>query len=41
MFFRDNGGGPWIYIVDVLGRSETLVPTPSYESDPAWGPLQD
>jgi len=43
MFFRESGGsgGPKIYMVDVFGRSETLVPTPSYASDPAWGPLQD
>jgi TolB protein len=43
MFFRDSGGGggPKIYMVDVFGRSESLVPTPSYASDPAWGPLQD
>ena len=43
MFFRENsgGGGPKIYMVDVFGRSETLVPTPGYASDPAWGPLQD
>jgi TolB protein len=43
MFFRDagGGGGPKIYMVDVFGRSESLVPTPSYASDPAWGPLQD
>jgi TolB protein len=43
MFFRDSGGagGPKIHMVDVFGRSETLVPTPGYASDPAWGPLQD
>ncbi len=43
MFFRESGGagGPKIYMVDVFGRSETLVPTPGYASDPAWGPLQD
>jgi TolB protein len=43
MFFREasGGGGPKIYMVDVFGRSETLVPTPGYASDPAWGPLQD
>ncbi len=43
MFFRDSGGagGPKIYMVDVFGRSEFQVPTPSYASDPAWGPLQD
>ncbi len=43
MFFRESGGsgGPKIYMVDVFGRSESQVPTPSYASDPAWGPLQD
>jgi TolB protein len=43
MFFREasGGGGPKIHMVDVFGRSETLVPTPGYASDPAWGPLQD
>jgi len=43
MFFRDSGGqgGPKIHMVDVFGRSEFTVPTPSYASDPAWGPLQD
>ena len=41
MFFRDSGGGggPKIYMVDVFGQSENLVPTPGYASDPAWGPL--
>ncbi|MBM3651969.1 MAG: Tol-Pal system protein TolB [Alphaproteobacteria bacterium] len=43
MFFRDSGGGggPKIYMVDVFGRSEVQAPTPSFASDPAWGPLQD
>ena len=42
MFFREagGGGGPKIYMVDVFGRSEIIVPTPGYASDPAWGPLQ-
>ncbi|MHB8886689.1 MAG: Tol-Pal system beta propeller repeat protein TolB [Methylovirgula sp.] len=41
MFFRDPGGnsGPHIFMRDLFGRSEFLVPTPSYASDPAWGPL--
>ncbi len=41
MFFRDPGGeaGPKIYMRDLFGRAEFLVPTPSYASDPAWGPL--
>jgi TolB protein len=41
MFFRDPGGdgGPSLYTVDVSGRNEQLLKTPSYASDPAWSPL--
>ncbi|MBV8838895.1 MAG: Tol-Pal system protein TolB [Alphaproteobacteria bacterium] len=39
MFFRDLGQGPSLYTIDVTGRSEQKVPTPSYASDPAWSPL--
>ncbi len=41
MFFRDPGGqsGAKIYMADIFGHGEFLVPTPSYASDPAWGPL--
>jgi TolB protein len=41
MFFRDSGGsaGPKIYMTDIYGHGEFLVPTPSYASDPSWGPL--
>jgi TolB protein len=41
MFFRDPGGnaGPSLYTVDITGRNEQRVPTPSYASDPAWSPL--
>jgi TolB protein len=41
MFFRDPGGeaGAKIFMTDVFGRGEFPVPTPSYASDPAWGPL--
>ncbi|HZY13255.1 MAG TPA: Tol-Pal system beta propeller repeat protein TolB [Beijerinckiaceae bacterium] len=41
MFFRDPGGqsGARIYMMDVFGRGEFPVPTPSFASDPAWGPL--
>jgi TolB protein len=41
MFFRDPGGdsGASIFMIDVFGRAEFRVPTPSYASDPAWGPL--
>jgi TolB protein len=41
MFFRDPGGqsGAKIFMIDILGRGEFAVPTPSFASDPAWGPL--
>jgi TolB protein len=41
MFFRDAGDttGPSLYTIDVTGRNEQRVPTPSYASDPAWSPL--
>src|SRR5215472_9351716 len=41
IFFRDPGGtaGPSLYSVDISGRNEQRVPTPSYASDPAWSPL--
>jgi TolB protein len=41
MFFRDPGGnaGPSLFTIDVTGRNELKVPTPSYASDPAWSPL--
>jgi TolB protein len=41
MFFRDPGGeaGAKIFMTDVFGRAEFPVQTPSYASDPAWGPL--
>ncbi len=41
MFFRDAGGsgGPKIYMTDIYGHGEFLVPTPNYASDPSWGPL--
>jgi TolB protein len=41
MFFRDPGGdaGPSLFTIDVSGRNELKVPTPSYASDPAWSPL--
>jgi TolB protein len=41
MFFRDPGGnaGPALFTVDVTGRNEQRVPTPSYASDPSWSPL--
>ena len=41
LFFRDSGGtgGPKIYMTDIFGHGEFLVPTPNYASDPSWGPL--
>ncbi|HTK12159.1 MAG TPA: Tol-Pal system protein TolB, partial [Xanthobacteraceae bacterium] len=41
MFFRDPGGesGPSLFTIDISGRNELKVPTPSYASDPAWSPL--
>jgi TolB protein len=41
MFFRDAGGntGPSLYTIDITGRNEQKVPTPSYASNPAWSPL--
>jgi len=41
MFFRDSGGsgGPKIYMTDIFGHGEFLVPTANYASDPSWGPL--
>jgi TolB protein len=41
MFFRDPGGnsGPSLFTIDLTGRNEQRVPTPSYASDPAWSPL--
>ena len=41
MFFRDAAGasGPSLYTIDITGRNEQKVPTPSFASDPAWSPL--
>ncbi len=41
MFFRDPGGaaGAKLHMVDIFGRGEFAVPTPSYGSDPTWSPL--
>ena len=41
MFFRDPGGqsGAKVFMADVFGRGEFQVPTPSFGSDPSWGPL--
>jgi TolB protein len=41
MFFREGTGasGPSLYSVDITGRNEQRIPTPSFASDPAWSPL--
>ena len=42
MFFREQagaGGGPRLFSVDLTGRNEKPVKTPSFASDPAWSPL--
>src|SRR5215472_570407 len=41
MFFQDPGGnaGPGLFTIDITGRNEQRIPTPSYASDPAWSPL--
>jgi TolB protein len=39
MFFRDPGTGPSLFTIDITGRNELKVPTPSFASDPAWSPL--
>jgi TolB protein len=38
MFFRDPGTGPSLYTIDITGRNEQRIQTPSYASDPAWSP---
>ena len=39
MFFRDQGAGPSLFTIDITGRNELKIPTPSLASDPAWSPL--
>jgi TolB protein len=40
-FFRDPGGqaGGKLYMVDITGRVELPIPTPTFASDPTWSPL--
>lgn len=40
MFFRDaqGSGGPQLFSIDLTGRNEQRVTTPSFASDPAWSP---
>ncbi|WP_207209199.1 Tol-Pal system beta propeller repeat protein TolB [Loktanella sp. IMCC34160] len=43
MFFRETqgaSGAPSLYSVDISGRNLRQVATPSFASDPSWGPLQ-
>ena len=41
LFFRDPGGqgGGKLFMVDITGKVEQPIPTPSYASDPTWSPL--
>jgi TolB protein len=41
MYFSDElgGPGPSLYTIDISGRNQQRVPTPSFASDPAWSPL--
>jgi TolB protein len=41
MYFCDNVGspGPSLFTIDIAGRNQQRVPTPSFASDPAWSPL--
>ena len=44
MFFRESpgaGGGPKLYSIDLTGKNERQIPTPSFGSDPAWSPRLD
>ncbi len=34
-----GSGGPSLFTIDVTGRNEQRVATPSFASDPAWSPL--
>src|SRR3989440_963207 len=40
-FESDRGGnaGASLFTIDLTGRNEQKIPTPSYASDPAWSPL--
>ena len=41
VFFRDPGGqsGGKLFMVDITGKVDMPVPTPSFASDPTWSPL--
>ena len=36
---RSRAPGRSLYTIDITGRNELKVPTPSFASDPAWSPL--
>jgi TolB protein len=41
MYFSDvmGGPGPSLNTINISGRNQLKVPTPSFASDPAWSPL--
>jgi TolB protein len=41
VLFRDPGGqgGGKLFMIDITGKVDVPVPTPSYASDPTWSPL--
>ncbi len=41
VIFRDPGGqsGGKLYMIDITGKVEQPMPTPSFASDPTWSPL--
>lgn len=41
MIFRDPGGqsGGKLFMLDITGKVDVAVPTPSFASDPTWSPL--
>jgi TolB protein len=41
VLFRDPGGqgGGKLYMIDITGKVDVPVPTPSFASDPTWSPL--
>lgn len=43
MFFRDGrgSGGAQLYSIDLTGRNEQRIATPSFASDPAWSPSRE
>ena len=44
VFFRESqgaSGGPKLFSIDLTGYNERPVQTPSFGSDPAWGPLRN